>query len=110
MLASRYHSFVNSLLNSPKYPVRVLARLCATDQRTVMGQSLSRIGRECGQTEARFDQLNPRTIKEKMKYFPVPQEESWRVGFLTELLNSNLEIPGFNTHEVDEMVSYLCNS
>ena len=48
MLASRYTGFVKSLLTSPKYPVRVLARLCATDNRTVMGCSLSQIGRECG--------------------------------------------------------------
>ena len=110
MLASRYSSFANSLMKSPKYPVRVLATLCASDQRTVMGQSLSHIGRECGLAGCDLSLLTSRMIKEKMKYFPLPPQESWRIGFLSELLNSNLEIPGFNTDEVDEMVSHLCKS
>ena len=110
MLASRYSSFANSLMKSPKYPVRVLASLCASDHRTVMGQSLSHIGRECGLAGCDLSLLTSRMIKEKMKYFPVPPQESWRIGFLSELLNSNLEIPGFNTDEVDEMVSHLCKS
>ena len=48
MLASRYSGFAQSLLDSPKYPVRVMASLCTTDNRTVSGRSLSQISRECG--------------------------------------------------------------
>ena len=75
-----------------------------------MGHSLSRIGRECGLAGGDPSLLTARTIKEKMKYFPVPPQESWRIGFLLELMNSNLEFPGFKTDEVDEMISYLCKS
>ena len=48
MLASQYSGFAQSLLNSPRYPVRVMASLCTTDNRTVLGRSLSQISRECG--------------------------------------------------------------
>ena len=40
MLASCCCGFVKSLLSIPKYPVRVLASLCSSDQRTVMGRCL----------------------------------------------------------------------
>ena len=44
MLASRYSAFLHSLLSGPKYDVRILARMCAPDHRTVMGRTLSQIG------------------------------------------------------------------
>ena len=59
---------------------------------------------------SRYSSFANSLIKEKMKYFPVPPQESRRIGFLTKLFNSNLGIPGFNTDEVDEMVSHLCKS
>ena len=110
MLASRYSGFVSSLLNSPKYHVRVLARLCVTDQRTVIGRSSTQISRETGLARWEPSQLCPALVKKKMKYFEVPAHEHWRTGFLTELLSDTLEIPGFSDDELEEMVSYLCTS
>ena len=110
MLASRYSGFVSSMLTSPKYHVRVLARLCVTDHRTVMGRSLSQISRETGLARWEPSQLSPAFVKKKMKYSDVPTHEHWRTGFLSELLSDNLEIPGFTDDELEEMVSYLCTS
>ena len=110
MLASRYSAFLHSLLNSPKYDVRILARMCATDNRTVMGRTLSQIGRECGQPGGEPSQLRPAVIKSKMKYVAVPPQEQWRTGFLTELLSNDLDLPGFDDDERSAMVSYLCES
>ena len=110
MLASRYHTFVNSLLKSPKYSVRVLANLCATDHRTVMGQSLAQIGRECGLTGGDTGQLSSALIKQKMKYFSVPPDQVWRTGILSELLDKNMEVEGFSDVEIGVMVSHLCTS
>ena len=108
MLASRYNTFVNSLMKSPKYSVRVLANLCATDHRTVMGQSLAQISRECGLS--RDDKLSSNTIKDKMKYFSAPQDQEWRIGILCELLDNKMEIKGFNDAEIKLMVSHLCTT
>ena len=109
MLASRYSAFVKSLLSSPKYPVRILASLCTSDLRTVMGRSLSQIAVECGLARGDSSLLTPELIKKKMKYFAVPGQETWRVGCLEELLGSHLEVPGFTT-ETEVMVSYLCKT
>ena len=110
MLASRYCGFVKSLLSSPKYPVRVLASLCSSDRRTVMGRFLSKVCQECDIGGADVGKLTSVTVKKMMKYFPVPDLESWRTGFLSELMSDDLEVPGFTEHEIEEMVSFLCIS
>ena len=110
MLASRYSGFAKSLLSSPKYPVRVLASLISTDHRTVMGCTLSQIGRECGLAGWDPMKLSSGVIKKNMKYFAVPPNETWRTGFLSELMDNQLEIPGLSSEDIQEMVSYLCTS
>ena len=108
MLASRYVQFVKSLLTSTKYQVRVLANLCSTDNRTVMGKTLSRVSRECGLGRYSPGQLNSAVVKAKMKYFPVPPDQTWRIEILSELLNSKVTVGGFNSEEVRTMIAYLC--
>ena len=110
MLASRYITFVKSLLTSPKYPVRVLAQLCSTDYRTLVGRSLSRISRECNQDIFDPCKLASSEVKRKMRYFPVPPGQSWRVPILCELLKNEFEIPGFEKEELNEMLTYICTS
>ena len=110
MLATRYCRFVKSLLSSPKYPLRVLASMCSSDRRTVMGHTLPEICKECGVQGADLSMLNSITVKKKMKYFPVPDLESWRTGFLSELISEDLEVPCFTEQEIGEMVSFLCQS
>ena len=110
MLASRYCGFVKSLLSSPKYQVRVLARLCYSDHRTVMGRTLAGIDRGCDRNGGDHSLLTPSNVKKRMVYFRVPEDEKWRTGFLRELLSEHLEVPGFRKEELDEMISHLCVS
>ena len=107
MLPSHYFSFTQSLLRSPKYHVRILARLSSQDCRTMLGRTLPRVSRECS---CDVSQLSSAIIKSSMKYFPIPAHEEWRTGFLSELLCPSLDIPGFNQEEINAMVSYLCLS
>ena len=110
LLACRYSTFVKSLLSSSKYPVRVMASLCTTDQRTIVGRTLSKIRKECKVDMEDVGNLNPKLIKSNMQYYPVPEEEEWRVGCLTELLNDDLEVPGFTENEIKEFVTYICSN
>ena len=90
---------------------RVFAGLCSSDQRTVMCRTLDRICSECG--SARTSELSfptPAEIKKIMKYYPVPENEKWRQGVISELLDKQLEVPGFNDNELHEVVSYLCRT
>ena len=52
-------------------------------------------------------------VKKMMKYFPVPEGESWRPPLLSELLNVRDDIstlPGFSLAEVDEILKFVCCS
>ena len=48
-----------------------------------------------------------------MKYFPLPENESWRVPLIKELLAvkaQNLTLEGFTSKEIDEIIVYACTS
>ena len=108
MLARRYTSFVSSLLSSPKFAVRLMAHSSCNDLRTVMGKCLLYISRECGYRCWTEGVLKPIVIKKYMKYFPVPDDQQWRVGLIQELLTEDLQVEGFADSEIKEMVDYLC--
>ena len=110
LLACRYSTFVKSLLSSSKYPVRVMASLCVTDQRSTMGRTMVKIIRECLLDMKDVRNINPSLIKSKMMYFPVPKQEEWRVDFLLELLNDELEVPDFTENEIRDVVDFICSS
>ena len=75
-----------------------------------MGRTLSKIRKECKVNMEYVENLNPNLIKSNMQYYPVPEEEEWRVGCLTELLNDDLEVPGFTENEIKEFVNYTCSN
>ena len=109
MMCSRYAGFHQSLLTCDKFAVRYLARLHQEDQRTVFGRTLRQIAREC---TVDFP-AKKNIVKKKMKYFAVPEEESWRPSLLSDLLKSRNNIstlPGFSLDEVDEMLKFVCSS
>ena len=46
-------------------------------------------------------------------YFPVPENEIWRIDLLKELLDSRLDViefPGFSRQEIDELINFVCIS
>ena len=107
MLTSRYVNFVKSLTSSPKYSVRVLASTIIPDLRTVMGRTMRRLSNEC---KCEVSVLSVAAVKKEVMYFPLPEEEKWRVGMLKELLDADVDVPGFLPAELQEMKEHLCTS
>ena len=70
-----------------------------------MGRTMAKLGRECS---CEVESLSSTVIKKVMKYYPVPTEELWRVELLNELISNELEVPGFDINEVEEMIYHLC--
>ena len=106
LMCSRYAGFHKSLLTCDKFPVRFLARLTESDQRSVFGQNLRKIGHECNKMFPTKSE-----VKRRMKYFPVPSSEEWRISLLKELVGykvDNLAIPGFSKSEAEEMLKFVC--
>jgi len=104
---SRYVNFMRSLLSSPKYVVRVLASVCLTDYRTVMGRTLEKLSCLCGRP---VSALTASAVKRSVSYFAIPSGEEWRIPMLQELLSPEVDIPGFPAEELKELKEFLCTS
>ena len=78
------------------------------DLRTVHGCNLREISREMNE---KIEDLVPRAIKSKLKYRPVPLEDTWRIEYIKELIqnkeNKN-DIEDFDTDDVNNMINILC--
>ena len=75
-----------------------------------MGQCLSKISTECGVARDDMAKLSSGMIKEKMRYFSVPEEQTWRTDILNELLNNEIAVEGFTDVEKQDMISFLCTT
>ena len=108
MMSSRLVSFHSSLISSNKFPVRFLARLKENDQRSVLGQNLAIIRKICG---GKIPSKN--LVKRTMKYFPIPEEQKWRVSIIRELLDcreGSRKVLNFTSTEIGDMLEFLCTS
>ena len=110
MLSSRYVKFTQSLISCSKPSVAYLARLVRNDNRTLMGRTLSKISRETNVAKA---VLTSTIVSKAMLYFPVPDDQLWRVEILQELLNvrsNSLFIHDINLNEISTMINFLCTT
>ena len=108
MLSSRYVTFHKSLISSSKLCVRLLARLCERDRRTVMGRTLDTLCNECGVAD--ITNLSSNLVKKKMVYHRIPEEQQWRINLATELLqfrDLELSLPGFSMVKINDMLNFI---
>ena len=78
--------------------------------KTVYGQNLSKISTQCNSNVEKIDNF---AVKKNMKYFPLPENESWRIPLLCELLSLKAQtsnLPGFSLDKIDDMLLYACTS
>ena len=109
-LSSRYIKFVASLTTSAKTSVRYLASLAQHDKRTLLGRTLWNISSECG---VDLDGLTPQVVKKSLRYFPVPEQQQWRVGLLFELLearSNTKKIANLTRVEVENIIEDICTT
>ena len=110
MLLSRYIGFHKSLLNSYKFSLRFVARLCEQDLRTVLGETLNEIRKLCGVS---LPEITKQTVKKKVKYSSFDEDNIWRAELPTELSSwrrNQLEVPGFSPSQMEDIFKYICTS
>ena len=90
MLHRRFLKFQSSLRECKKPQVRHLQLVQEADYRSPYGRNCHSI------TEANTN----------AKYFPVPQEETWRIPLVKEILNCH--ISGFTDQELQDILRYVC--
>ena len=83
------------------------------DQRTVIGNTLSYIRRQC-EIKSEDQEIHPSHVKKHMRYMQVPEGQQWRVAMIKELMmirkNVESELQGFSVDDVNNMLDYLCVS
>ena len=108
MLSCRYVKFKEMLFHSNKQMVNLLAMLAAEDHRTVMGNTLSKLKNELAGHD-----LTCNNVKGYMQYFPVPEQEKWRLDFLEELMEADaktITIENMNAEDITTMIDMLCTT
>ena len=109
-LLCRFVKFFHGLRKSACHEVRVMSRLVARDVQTVTGKNLMYISQESG--------LNPWTASQgKMKAalidgeaVQVPQQDRWRLPFLSSLLSQRREAHNMAMKEDEERLTELIDS
>ena len=84
--------------------------MCLIDNKTVFRRNLSNIAREC---DTKIENLSASVVKDAMKYAPVPDEETWRVDLLHNLLavrNREWTLDNFENNELNEMIRNICTT
>ena len=87
-----------------------MSNLCMIDNKTVFRRNLANIARECN-TE--IDNLSASVVKNSMEYALVPDDETWRVELLHNLLalrNHEWTLENFENNEIDHMIWDICTT
>ena len=110
VLSGRYVKFVKSLTTSNKCAVRYLSALCQDDRRTLLGRTLCKIGLDCGVAPS---DLSANLVKSSLQYFPVPDDQQWRVPLLLELLDARsdkMTIENLTSNQISDIIDNICTS
>ena len=105
MLCSRYVKFKEMLCSSNKPVVKLLASLAVDDNRAVMGKTMTRMRKEVQDSE-----ITAKKIKSSLRYFPVPDQETWRLDFLEELVEAKAKkilVENMTDEDVNLMIDML---
>ena len=91
MIVDRFLKFHNSILNCSKSITRNLAKIQAVDCRSDFGRNIQNICRE-------MKTLNFYSVKKgDVKYFPINDNDKWRITYLKELLHCKRYSMAVNT-------------
>ena len=59
-----------------------------------------------------IEKLKPAMVKDKVRYRVIPDDETWRIDMCKELMNlrrnDDIQVVGFTTDELEELLTFLC--
>ena len=88
--------------------------MCEHDTRSVLGRTLATLLTLCGLQSEELPQLNSNLLKKELCHIEVSDDELWRVGLCKEMLKirhgNQLELPGFENDECEELLKFACVS
>ena len=102
----RFMNFVKQLKSTHKVASRLLFYHIMNDVRSTTGKNLRKIMLQTGKDT--IDELTTSDVN-KIKYFPT--DEEWKAILLRELIkvtDGSLEVNGFTTDELSEIIYDIC--
>ena len=109
ILSKRFLNFIQSIRSSQKQALKDMLKVVEHDTLSVTGMNLRTI---LLQTQGHSVQ-DLRPSDANIKYRDIPAMEEYRVEFIREIVdikNSQLEVQGFSTEELDDILQHLCVS
>ena len=76
-----------------------------------MSKTIAYVAEKCHTGIDNVMAVSKKHIKDKLRYTEVDEEEEWRVSIGLEILsvrNSESEVPGFNSNELDDILTDIC--
>ena len=110
-LYHRYLTFVKSLRSSKKKCVAALCLRLCEDQGSITKKNLNIIEKESNCPN--ILSLDSKFVTNQIKYFPVPENEIWRINFIEELIqirSNKLSLDGFVENEIEDMILFVATS
>ena len=86
----------------------MLLRTIKNDTNSITGSNLRNILLETEKMS--IQELSPLDCLQ-LKYFPLNEEENWKVGIINELIdatNEQLGVSNFDVEELQTMINHLC--
>ena len=109
IFAKRFVNFISSIRNSQKGILKAFLKLVEYDTQSVTGRNLREILLKTQVDDVRL--LKSSDVK--TKYRDIPKQEEYRVDVIKEIVdikNGQLDIQGFDTNELDQILEYVCVS
>ena len=109
-ILSRYVKFFHSLRNSACYKVRVMSRLSARDVQSVTGKNLCYVKEATGLNPWCTGYARLRDALVAGEAVEVPQQDRWRLPYLSSLLSQRREAHTLALEEDENRLTKLINS
>ena len=110
LLAKQFLGFLSQIRKSPKLlPIELLDAVMY-DVRSTTGYNLRRLMLLLNKTSV--DEISVNDFK-LIKYHPISEEDKWKISFINEITDvkfKQLDVDGFETEELEEILNFLCTS
>ena len=107
-IIKRFLNFTKQIEKSKKVALKSLLNTIKYDTQSVTGNNLREIMLLVEKND--FSELVPEDAS-KIMYEDIPEEDSWRVSFLQELLEIRMgeyQVKGFTEGEISDLIQSIC--
>ena len=108
ILISRFMGFLGQIRSSKKIIPKMLLNTIKEDTRSITGSNLRKIMLSSNENSVNF---LTKSGAEKISYHPTTDDEKWKEMIVKEIIevkNEQLEVSGFSSEELDDILEHIC--